>query len=167
MFKNFQLERKINQYFININDFNKIDNVVRKIKPDIIFHLAAQSIVSESFKKPLKTFQTNILGSANILETTRVNSIPHLVYITSDKCYLNLDRKKNFRETDILGGIDNYSSSKASAELIFSSYYKSYFSNFTHLSISSARAGNVIGGGDMKENRIVPDIIKALHKNKS
>ena len=93
LFKNFQLERKINQYFININDFNKIDNVVRKIKPDIIFHLAAQSIVSESFKKPLKTFQTNILGSANILETTRVNSIPHLVYITSDKCYLNLDRK--------------------------------------------------------------------------
>ncbi len=166
LFKNFQLERKINQYFININDFNKIDNVVRKIKPDIIFHLAAQSIVSESFKKPLKTFQTNILGSANILETTRVNSIPHLVYITSDKCYLNLDRKKNFRETDILGGIDNYSSSKASAELIFSSYYKSYFSNFTHLSIASARAGNVIGGGDMKENRIVPDIIKALHKNK-
>lgn len=166
LFKNFQLEKKIDQYFININDYNKINNVVKKTKPDIIFHLAAQSIVSESFKKPLNTFQTNILGSANILETTRVNRIPHLVYITSDKCYLNLDRKKNFRETDDLGGIDNYSSSKASAELIFSSYYESYFSNSKYLSIASARAGNVIGGGDMKENRIVPDIIKALHKNK-
>ena len=167
LFKSFQLDKKINQYFIDINNFNKINDVVKKIKPDIIFHLAAQSIVSESFKMPLKTFQTNILGSANILEATRINHVPHLVYITSDKCYLNFDKKKNFRETDILGGIDNYSSSKASAELIFSSYFKSFFSGSKHLSIASARAGNVIGGGDMKDNRIVPDIIKALHGNKT
>lgn len=166
LFKSFQLDKKINQHFIDINDFNKINDVVKKIKPDIIFHLAAQSIVSESFKRPLKTFQTNILGSANILETTRINHVPHLVFITSDKCYLNLDKKRNFKETDILGGIDNYSSSKASAELIFSSYFKSFFSGSKYLSIASARAGNVIGGGDMKDNRIVPDIIKALHGSK-
>tara|TARA_A100001015_G_scaffold232681_1_gene263592 strand:+ start:796 stop:1872 length:1077 start_codon:yes stop_codon:yes gene_type:complete len=165
LFKNFQLEKKINQYFIDINNFNKLNDVIKKTKPDIIFHLAAQSIVSESYKKPLRTFHTNILGSANILETIRINRIPHLVYITSDKCYLNLDKKKNFKETDNLGGLDNYSSSKASAELIFSSYYNSYFSNSKYLSIASARAGNVIGGGDMKENRIVPDIIKALYNN--
>jgi CDP-glucose 4,6-dehydratase len=166
LFKSFQLDKKINQYFTDINNFNNINEIVKKIKPDIIFHLAAQSIVSESFKMPLKTFQTNILGSANILETTRINHVPHLVYITSDKCYLNLDKKKNYKETDILGGIDNYSSSKASAELIFSSYFNSFFSGSKYLSIASVRAGNVIGGGDMKDNRIVPDIIKALHNDK-
>ena len=114
----------------------------------------------------MNTFQTNILGSANVLESFRINKIPNLVYITSDKCYLNLDKKKNYKETDILGGIDNYSSSKASAEIIFSSYFNSYFTKEKNLSLVSARAGNVVGGGDMKDNRIVPDIIKSLINKK-
>ena len=167
LFKGLRIDEKIKQYYIDITNFKKVNEVIKKTKPDIIFHLAAQSIVSKSFKDPINTFRTNILGSANILESFRINKIPNLVYITSDKCYLNLDQKKNYKETDILGGIDNYSSSKASAEIIFSSYLTSYFPGNKYLSLVSARAGNVVGGGDMKENRIVPDIVKSFSKNKS
>ena len=106
-----------------------------------------------------------MLGSVNVLESFRCNKIPNLVYITSDKCYLNLNKKGSYKETDILGGLDNYSSSKASAELAFFSYSNSYFKK-NYLSLVSARAGNVIGGGDFKTDRIVPDIIKSLKKEK-
>lgn len=166
LFESLKLKNKIKQYYLDITNFNKLNDVIKKTKPDIIFHLAAQSIVSTSYKNPLNTFQTNILGSANILESFRLNKIPYLIYITSDKCYLNLDSNKSYKESDILGGLDNYSSSKASAELIFSSYFNSYFKNNKKLRVASARAGNVIGGGDMKSNRIVPDIIKSLNRNK-
>ena len=165
IFQSLNLSKKINQYYIDIRNFNKINSIIKKEKPDIIFHLAAQSIVSLSYKKPLETFNTNVIGSANILESVRINKIPHLVYITSDKCYHNLDKKSSYKETDILGGLDNYSSSKASAELIFSSYFHSYFEK-KFLSIVSARAGNVIGGGDFKKDRIVPDVIKSLRNEK-
>ena len=166
LFKSLNLDEKIQQYYLDITNFKKLNEIIKKKRPDIIFHLAAQSIVSNSFKDPLNTFKTNILGSANVLESFRINKIPNLVYITSDKCYLNLDKKKNYKETDILGGIDNYSSSKASAEIIFSSYFNSYFIKEKNLSLVSARAGNVVGGGDMKDNRIVPDIIKSLINKK-
>ena len=119
LFKALDLNKKINQYYGNVNNFNHLNEVIKKEKPDIIFHLAAQSIVSKSYEEPLNTINTNVLGSANILESFRLNNIPNLVYITSDKCYLNLDKKKNYIESDILGGLDNYSSSKASAEIIF------------------------------------------------
>tara|TARA_B100000959_G_scaffold273139_1_gene323281 strand:- start:83 stop:1156 length:1074 start_codon:yes stop_codon:yes gene_type:complete len=161
IFSSLNLNKKINQYFIDIKNFNKINDIIKKEKPDIIFHLAAQSIVSFSYKNPLETLGTNIIGSANILESVRINKIPNLVYITSDKCYLNLDKAGSYKESDILGGLDNYSSSKASAELIFASYFHSYFKK-DFLSIASARAGNVIGGGDFKKDRIVPDVIKSL-----
>ncbi len=166
LFKCLNLEKKINQYFVDIKKFDKINNIIKKSKPDIIFHLAAQSIVSLSFKEPIKTFETNIMGSANILESSRRNKIKGLVFITSDKCYLNLGKKGTYKESDILGGIDNYSSSKASAEVIFFSYFKSY-QNKNFLSMASARAGNVIGGGDFKKDRIVPDVIKNLKSNKN
>ena len=110
--------------------------------------------------------KTNIIGSVNILESFRINNIPNLVYITSDKCYLNLDKSQSYKETDRLGGVDNYSSSKASAELVFSSYFHSYFKKDKYLRLASTRAGNVIGGGDMKINRIIPDIIKSFRKKK-
>ncbi len=165
LFKELKLEKKIKQYITNIQNFEKINQIVKREKPDIIFHLAAQSIVSLSYKKPLETFKTNAIGSANILESFRLNKIPNIVYITSDKCYLNLDTKKSYTEKDRLGGFDNYSSSKASAELIFNSYFKSYFNiNKRFLNVASARAGNVIGGGDMKENRLIPDTIKSINK---
>ena len=94
LFDKLNLKKKISQYDIDICNFNKLNSTIKKEKPDIIFHLAAQSIVSESFKNPLNTFQTNVLGSVNILEACRLNRIPKLVYITSDKCYLNLNKKK-------------------------------------------------------------------------
>jgi len=166
IFRSLKLDKKIKQYFIDINNFGKINGIIKKEKPDIIFHLAAQSIVSLSYKKPLETFRTNVIGSSNVLESVRKNKIPYLVYITSDKCYLNLDKESSYKETDTLGGLDNYSSSKAAAELIFSSYFHSYLKNKKHLSAVTARAGNVIGGGDFKKDRIVPDIIKSVIKQK-
>ena len=162
IFKTMNLKKKIKQYYVDITKFKKVNYIIKKENPDIIFHLAAQSIVSSSYENPLNTFETNILGSANILEITRSNKIPYLIYITSDKCYLNLDKKSSYKETDVLGGIDNYSSSKACAELIFYSFTKSYFNKKKFISLVSARAGNVIGGGDFKKDRIVPDVIKSL-----
>ena len=164
IFESFKLNKKIKQYFIDIRNFNKVNSIIKKEKPDIIFHLAAQSIVSHSYSHPLETVETNILGSTNILESVRKNNISNLVYITSDKCYLNLNKLGSYKESDVLGGLDNYSSSKAGAEIIFRSFFDSYFKN-KFLSVASARAGNVIGGGDLKNNRIVPDVIKSL-KNK-
>ena len=164
IFESFKLNKKIKQYFIDIRNFSKVNSIIKKEKPDIIFHLAAQSIVSHSYSHPLETVETNILGSTNILESVRKNKISNLVYITSDKCYLNLNKLGSYKESDVLGGLDNYSSSKAGAEIIFRSFFDSYFKN-EFLSVASARAGNVIGGGDLKNNRIVPDVIKSL-KNK-
>ncbi len=167
IFSQLNLNRKIKQHYLDIRKFSKVNDIIKKEKPDIIFHLAAQSIVSHSYEYPLETFETNIIGSANILESVKKNKIPNLVYITSDKCYLNLERNKSYNENDILGGIDNYSSSKACAELIFKSYINSYFSKSAKHSIVSARAGNVIGGGDFKNNRIIPDVVKSISKNRN
>ncbi len=166
IFNSLDLKKKIKQYYIDIKYFNKINYIIKNEKPDIIFHLAAQSIVSSSYIDPLNTFNTNITGSLNILESVRVNKIPNLVYITSDKCYLNIDKKGSYKESDYLGGFDNYSSSKASAEIVFNSYFHSYFKK-ENLSTVSARAGNVIGGGDFKKDRIVPDVIKSLKNKKT
>ena len=166
LFEKLKLNKKISQHIINIENFAKIDNLVKKIKPDIIFHLAAQSIVSESYNAPLKTIRTNSLGSANILEIVRKNKIKNLVYITSDKCYLNRNLTRGYKENDILGGYDNYSSSKASAEILFHSYFESFFKEEKNIFAATARAGNVIGGGDFKKNRIIPDLFKSLFNKK-
>ena len=165
IFNKLRLKNKINQIYIDINNFKAINKIIKKEKPDIIFHLAAQSIVSLSYFQPLQTLNTNIIGSANILESVRINKIKNLVYITSDKCYLNDNRSTAYFEKDILGGEDIYSGSKASAELIFQSYFSTYFNPKKKLSYASTRAGNVIGGGDMKKDRIVPDVVKSIKNN--
>ena len=165
IFNKLGLEKKIKQIYLDITNFQRLNELVKKEKPDIIFHLAAQSIVSYSYEKPLKTIMTNVIGSVNLLEVVRLNKINNLVYITSDKCYLNDNRKTAYFENDILGGEDPYSSSKACAELAFQSYSKSFFYKKGKLSHATTRAGNVIGGGDMKRNRIVPDIIKSFQYN--
>ncbi len=165
IFNLLNLNKRIDQHFINIKDYRKLNNLVKSQKPDIIFHLAAQSLVSEGYVSPLETFESNIIGSVNILELTKKYNVPSLVFVSSDKCYLNDNKKKSFKENDVLGGFDNYSVSKASAELIFHSYFKSYFDK-PKLNVASVRAGNVIGGGDFKKNRIIPDIVKAIKKNK-
>ena len=166
LFSKLKLKNKIKQFYTDINNFKNLKKIITKTKPKIIFHLAAQSIVSESFTNPIGTFTTNILGGVNLLESCRMCKVSNLVFITSDKCYLNLNAKKSYKEEDVLGGVDNYSSSKAGIENIFFSYFNSYFRKSNKLSVCTARAGNVIGGGDFKKDRIVPDIIRSIKKNK-
>ena len=163
LFTALNLNKKIDQHFINILDYKKLANLIKIKKPDIIFHLAAKSLVSDGYHQPIETFKTNIIGSANVLNLLRGNK--HITGITSDKCYLNNNQNLTFKEEDILGGNDNYSASKAGAEIIFNSYFKSYF-NQEKLRLASARAGNVIGGGDLKKNRIIPDIYKSIKSGK-
>lgn len=166
LFEKLNLKKKINQHYLNILDYQKLFDVIKLEKPDIVFHLAAQSIVSESYKNPVKTIKTNVIGSMNILELMRLNFFNRLIYVTSDKCYLNLNLKKNYNESDKLGGFDNYSSSKACAEILFHSYNSSFFKLKKNNCSFSARAGNVIGGGDFKPDRIIPDFFRSIQQKK-
>jgi CDP-glucose 4,6-dehydratase len=129
----------------------------------MVFHLAAQALVKDSFDDPVDTYETNLLGTVHILEAIRhTPSVKTAVMITSDKCYKNVEWEWGYRETDELGGLDPYGSSKACAELAIQSYRQSFFNSPGSPAVASTRAGNVIGGGDWSENRIVPDIIRAL-----
>tara|TARA_Y200000002_G_scaffold77002_1_gene60538 strand:- start:3613 stop:4707 length:1095 start_codon:yes stop_codon:yes gene_type:complete len=163
MYKSTSLDKKIKTYFSNINNLHSVIKIINKVKPNLIFHLAAQPLVLKSYKNPIETFQTNSLGFANILEALRVLNKPiTTVMITSDKVYRNDERQKGYKEDDILHGIDPYSASKSCSEIIFSSYVNSYFKKKkTKIKIASGRAGNVIGGGDWADNRIVPDIVRS------
>ncbi len=163
-----KLENIVENNIIDIRDSTKVTNLINKIKPDYIFHLAAQPLVQYSYLNPVETWQTNVIGTVNILDSLRTLDTKCIgVIITSDKCYENQEWVWGYREADSLGGDDPYSASKGSAELAFKSYYKSFFSkkSFTKTRVASARAGNVIGGGDWAENRIVPDCIKAWERN--
>ena len=166
-FKILNLKRKIINKNLDIRNLKKIKNVFRNYKPNYVFHLAAQSLVKESYVDPIYTFQTNSIGTLNVLESLKnLKNKCTAILITSDKSYKNLEIKRGYREDDVLGGTDPYSASKASAELIIQSYVKSYFEKNDKISIGIARAGNVIGGGDWSENRIVPDCIRSWSKNK-
>jgi CDP-glucose 4,6-dehydratase len=135
--------------------------------PEIIFHFAAQPLVRESFHNPLETFRTNVMGTANVLEAARkVPSIKAIIIITTDKCYENKEWVWPYRENEALGGYDPYSSSKACSELVTSAYRQSFFDT-SNVGIATARAGNVIGGGDFSENRLIPDFIRAIQNNES
>ena len=147
----------------DIRDPDALHKVFAEIEPEVVFHLAAQSLVRRSYDEPNLTFDTNVGGSANVLEAIRqCPSVKAAVYITSDKCYENKEWTWGYREDDRLGGNDPYSASKAAAELVFQSYVFSYFNDRPDFGIASARAGNVIGGGDWAADRIVPDCIRAL-----
>jgi len=165
IFETLKLPEKITSIYGDIRDLGHITSVINKYKPEILIHIAAQPLVKKSYKEPLATFQTNAMGTVNMLEAIRLtNSVKTGVFITSDKCYANNDATQSFNENDRLGGIDPYSSSKACAELIIYSYRNSFFKDKIH--IASTRAGNVIGGGDWSDDRIIPDIVKALYENK-
>jgi CDP-glucose 4,6-dehydratase len=172
LFDPLKIENRINNYFTNIRDFKKINEIVKKEKPEIVFHLAAQPIVRESYDRPLYTFETNIIGTANILEAIKeTDAVKSAVIITTDKVYKNNESGRPFKEDDKLGGDDPYSASKAGAEIVIDSYIKSFFNpadyNKKHKTlIASARAGNVIGGGDWSDDRLVPDLIKGIFHNK-
>ena len=159
------IKDKIKNFNSDIRDFEVTSNIIKKVKPDFIFHLAAQPLVKKSYKSPLETWHTNTIGTLNILESLRL--IEHkciTIFITSDKCYENFEWEFGYRENDKLGGIDPYSSSKAAAEIAISSYFRSYFLNQNKIRIGIARAGNVIGGGDWAKDRIVPDCISSWAK---
>jgi CDP-glucose 4,6-dehydratase len=156
------LEERLNHFEGDVREFDQIARTVEVFDPEIIFHLAAQSLVRRSYDEPTLTFATNALGSLNILECIRQRPRKCVaVIITSDKCYRNQEWTWGYRENDILGGDDPYSASKACAELIFHSYAQSYFRNAHDAWVVSTRAGNVIGGGDWASDRIVPDCIRA------
>jgi len=170
LFYSLKLDKKITLKLIDIRNKKKILNFIKKVEPDLIFHLAAQSLIYDSYKKPYFTYEVNTLGTLNILESVKElnsNKIKALICITSDKCYADSFSTKGFKETDKLGGEDPYSGSKASAEIIINTYKKSFFDKkIMKCGIASARAGNVIGGGDWSPNRLIPDSINAITKNK-
>ena len=162
-----KIYKKIKDIRIDIQHKKKIEKKILAFRPNFIFHLAAQSLVSQSHSNPTLTWQTNVMGTLNILETIRkLNNTCNVVIITSDKCYLNREIHYGYKETDTLGGKDPYSSSKASAELLIKSYISSFFQKNSKIRIATARAGNVIGGGDWAKNRIVPDCVRSWSKNK-
>ena len=166
MFSELGLEDLILNYQGDIFYPEICSNAINKSKPEILFHLAAQPLVRESYADPLKTYNTNIIGTANILEAARnCNSVKAIVVITTDKCYENIEKEYAYIETDSLGGHDPYSSSKACAEHVASAYYRSYFRGQA-VGLAPARAGNVIGGGDWSADRLIPDAVKTWSKNK-
>lgn len=165
LFNRLELSKTIHHHVGDVCDTEHLQKTLADSKAEIVFHLAAQALVKKSYDTPVLTFQTNVMGSLNLLETVRyTESVKSLVYITSDKCYWNNEWVWGYRENDPLGGPDPYSASKACAEHVFKSYYLSYFKNRQSFGCGSTRAGNVIGGGDVSPNRIVPDIIRSLEK---
>lgn len=162
------LEKEINSRECDIRDIAKLNSEISAAKPEVVFHLAAQAFVRRSYLDPYTTFSTNVLGSTNVLECASRNpSIETLVFVTSDKCYKNKEQKHGYVESDELGGIDPYSQSKAGAELVFAGYCASRFNGQSSTRVASARAGNVIGGGDWSPDRLIPDCVRALEENRA
>ena len=173
LFKALNLKDKITPIIGDVRDEKHLISVFEKYQPEFVFHLAAQPLVKLSYNAPELTYETNVMGTVNVLEAVRkTKSVRACVIITSDKCYENREWVYGYRETDPMGGYDPYSSSKGCAELVTSAYRRSFFNSEdygkTHeVALSSVRAGNVIGGGDWGKDRIIPDCIRAIAKNKA
>lgn len=165
------IQDKIAHIIGDIRDFHALRNIFEQYLPEFVFHLAAQPIVRESYINPKETYDTNIGGTVNVLECCRLtDSVRVIINVTSDKCYENKEWIWGYRESDPMGGYDPYSSSKGCSELVTAAYRESFFNpdnlNVHKKSLSSARAGNVIGGGDWQRDRIIPDCIKSLESNR-
>ncbi len=158
-------EKNVKSHYEDIRHAQKITEVCKQFQPEIVFHLAAQPLVRPSYKAPLETWETNVMGTANLLEACRQTpSVKAIIIITSDKCYKNQEWVWGYRENDRLGGHDPYSASKAASELVVDSYRKSFFSQENSPLIATARAGNVIGGGDWAQDRLIPDLARAVSR---
>ena len=167
LFYSLKLDKKIKLKLFDIRDKKKLKNFINSSKPQVIFHLAAQPLILESYQKPYLTYTVNSIGTLNVLETVReTNSVKSLICITSDKCYESNYSTKGFKEDDKLGGKDPYSGSKATAEIMIKSYQESFFKS-KKCGLASGRAGNVIGGGDWSENRLIPDAVNSIIKGKT
>lgn len=162
-----KIDKLCSSIIADIRNLDKLKREIKQFKPEFVFHLAAQPLVRQSYKDPIETYSTNIIGTVNILEAVReCDSVRCLINVTSDKCYQNKGKKCGYEENDPLGGNDPYSSSKACSELITEAYRNSFFKG-RGIQISTARAGNVIGGGDWAEDRLIPDIMRAVAKGKT
>jgi len=172
LFNLLNVKENIKNYFCDIRNFKKVKEIILKEKPEIVFHLAAQSLVRDSYDDPLYTFETNIIGTANVLQAIKeFGGVKSAVMVTTDKVYEEKGKDCYYKESDKLEGYDPYSSSKVGAEMVINSYLKSFFNPENYKKhhktlIASARAGNVIGGGDWLKDRIMPDIIKAVFEKK-
>jgi CDP-glucose 4,6-dehydratase len=163
LFKSIEGKLNLKSIIGDINDFNNLNKEINKFQPEFIFHLAAQPLVRHSYKETLETFQTNVMGTANVLESCKsLKNKCVIICVTTDKVYQNNEWEYPYRESDILGGNDPYSASKAAAELVIQSYRKSFFLN-ENVQIASVRAGNVIGGGDWSQDRLIPDILRSIN----
>jgi CDP-glucose 4,6-dehydratase len=150
----------------DIRDYSALCSSILKFAPDIVFHMAAQPLVRASYEKPLETYETNVMGTANLLEAVRqCSSVKAVVNITTDKCYENNEWVWGYKETDPMGGRDPYSSSKGCSELVTASYRESFLKG-ANIGVATARAGNVIGGGDWAEDRLIPDILRSFEASK-
>jgi CDP-glucose 4,6-dehydratase len=152
----------IAEHRLDVRDASAIARVVSQVRPEVVFHLAAQSLVRRSYRDPLETWSTNVVGTASVLEACRqTGSVRAVLVVTSDKCYESQGWERGYRETDRLGGHDPYSASKAAAELVAASYRSAFFGSGDAPLLATARAGNVIGGGDWSEDRLIPDLVRA------
>jgi CDP-glucose 4,6-dehydratase len=159
-------ERLVSSTIGDIQDLSTLTSAILLAKPSVIFHLAAQPLVRQSYQEPLETFKTNVIGTVNLLEAAKkIDTIKAIVNITTDKCYENKEQSKPYHESDKLGGYDPYSSSKACAELVSAAYRNSFFKE-SELKIATVRAGNVIGGGDWAPDRLIPDFLYSNYNNK-
>ena len=160
------LKLNIESHFVDIRDENTLRNRIQTLKPDMIFHLAAQPLVRRSYQEPIETWATNVMGTANVLNAARdIDNLAAVVVVTTDKCYENKEWAWGYREIDPLGGYDPYSASKGGSELVTASFRNSFFNLPSSALIASARAGNVIGGGDWSEDRLIPDLIRSIESN--
>ena len=165
LFNSLSYSKKFNSIIGDIRNKEKFKETIQNFKPEFIFHLAAQPLVIESYQNPKETFDINFTGTLNLLEILKeLNSSVQVVFVTTDKVYENLELGVPFIETDKLGGKDPYSASKAASEILISAYNQSFFKDLG-INIATARAGNVIGGGDWSDNRLIPDIIKSKQQN--
>ena len=152
----------------DIRNLPMLQHSMKEFNPDVLIHMAAQPLVRESYREPIETYQTNVMGTVNVLEAARnCPNLRAIINVTTDKCYENREWVWGYREDEPMGGHDPYSSSKGCAELVTSAYRRSFFNSKASVAIASARAGNVIGGGDWADDRLVPDILRAFEQDRS
>jgi CDP-glucose 4,6-dehydratase len=168
LFELAEVKNLLEDFRVDIRDLESLKDTIESFKPQIVFHLAAQALVRDSYQNPEKTYSTNIMGTVNLLEALRQNKNASVcINVTTDKCYENREWHWGYREIDQLGGHDPYSSSKACSEIISAAYRRSFFSGKNSMALATARAGNVIGGGDWAQDRLIPDIFKGWLANKT
>jgi len=166
MFEGLKISKKIKSVFGNILDIENLERTITEFQPDIVFHLAAQPLVRLSYSEPIMTYETNVIGTLNVLESARkCKSVKAFVNITTDKCYENNEINRGYREDEPMGGYDMYSSSKGCVEIMSSSFRRSFLQEEGTYAMATARAGNVIGGGDWALDRLIPDCVKSINNN--